>query len=100
MPGSDRWRQCLELCINLLEACANRSTELQYKLSTSSQHRLITEVLVILSEDDNYDHLKMVSLSLTKQLASSLATVAQKRSFPLQVCLNRICVTNCVVYNR
>ena len=88
MLGSDWWARCLELCINLLETCANRSTEVQYKLSTSSQHKLITEVLVILSEDDNYDHLKIVSLSLTKQLASSLAAVVQKRSFPLQVCLN------------
>ena len=88
MLGSDWWAQYLELCINLLEACANRSTEVQHKLSTSSQHKLITEVLVILSEDDNYNHLKMLSLSLTKQLASCLATIVQRRSFSLQVCLN------------
>ena len=90
MLGSDQWTQCLELCINLLETCANYSTEVHYKLSTYSHHKLITELLIILSEvfeDSNYDCRKMISISLTKQLASSLAIVVQKRSFPLQVCL-------------
>ena len=80
--------QCLELCINLLVVCANYPTDVQYKLSTSSQHKVITELLVILSDvlpDDDHNCLKMKSLPLTQQLAKCLVAVVQKRSFPIQV---------------
>ena len=91
--SSSDWRlQCLELCINLLGTCAHCSTEvIQYKLSTFSQHKLITELLVMLSKvfeaNNNFDHLDIKSLPLTKQLSSCLIVVVQKRSFPLQVSL-------------
>ena len=85
MLSKDWWRQCLELCINLLETLANYSTEMRYKLSTSSRHKLITELLIILSEVFEVDSDKLTP-SLSKQLASSLVIVVQKRSFPLQVC--------------
>ena len=85
MLSSDWREQCLKLCINLLETLANYFAEAQYKLSTSSRHKLVTELLVILSEVFEDDGNKLMP-SLSKQLASSLVIVVQKRSFPLQVC--------------
>jgi len=87
--NSDWWLQCLDLCVNLLETCAKFSAAVQYKLSTSGQHKIITELLIILTEvfnnDDNHDCLKTKSFLLTEQLANCLVVVVQKRSFPLQV---------------
>ena len=68
--------------------CANYSTDVQHKLSISSQHKVITELLVILSDvlpDDHYNCLKMKSLPLTQQLGECLVAVVQRRSFPIQV---------------
>lgn len=81
--------QYLELCINLLAICASYCTDhVQHKLSMSSQHKVITELLVILSdvlEHDQHNCLKINSLPLTRHLAECLVAVVQRRSFSIQV---------------
>ena len=87
--SNDWCMQYLELCINLLAICASYSTDYgKHKLSMSSQHKVTTELLVLLSdilEHDQHNCLKINSLPLIRQLAECLVAVVQRRSFSIQV---------------
>ncbi|XP_065896369.1 uncharacterized protein [Dysidea avara] len=76
----------MELCITLVGTCSGINTlPVVGSLSSSGRHKIITELLVILSQvyGDAPNHL--TSPSVTEQFGNCLAELVKKRSLPLQV---------------